>query len=201
MAQRIEPRDSLDDFPTPPWATRALLHHVIEGEFSAMSCLEPACGAGHMARPLGKFFKSVNAQDIANYGYGQLRDYLAHDTKGQWDWVITNPPFRLAEQFIERALSQSRVGCAFLVRTTFVESIGRYQRLFSKTPPTKVAQFVERVPMVRGRLDRKASTATGYCWLVWEKGRNCSSEMVWIPPCRKQLELADDYPTSQISLM
>ncbi|MGH8525505.1 MAG: SAM-dependent methyltransferase, partial [Gammaproteobacteria bacterium] len=24
MAQRLEPKDSFDDFPTPPWATRAL---------------------------------------------------------------------------------------------------------------------------------------------------------------------------------
>ena len=29
MAQRFEAKDSLDDFPTPPWATRALLEHVI----------------------------------------------------------------------------------------------------------------------------------------------------------------------------
>jgi hypothetical protein len=36
-------------------------------------------------------------------------------------------------------------------------------------PPTKFAQFVEPVPMVKGRLDRKATTAIGYAWLVWEK--------------------------------
>ena len=30
MAQRHEAKDSLDDFPTPPWATRALLEHVLE---------------------------------------------------------------------------------------------------------------------------------------------------------------------------
>lgn len=29
MAQRIEAPDSRDDFPTPPWATRALLAHVL----------------------------------------------------------------------------------------------------------------------------------------------------------------------------
>lgn len=29
MAQRSEPHDSLDDFPTPPWATRALIKRVI----------------------------------------------------------------------------------------------------------------------------------------------------------------------------
>ena len=30
MAQRIEAADSPDDFPTPPWATRALIEHVLE---------------------------------------------------------------------------------------------------------------------------------------------------------------------------
>jgi hypothetical protein len=33
--------------------------------------------------------------------------------------------------------------------------------------------------MVEGRLDRKASTATGYAWLVWEKDRLGSCELVW----------------------
>src|SRR4029450_11125126 len=51
MAQRAELKNSLDDFPTPPWATRALLEHVIVGRrtLNAMTCLEPACGRGHMA--------------------------------------------------------------------------------------------------------------------------------------------------------
>ena len=80
-----------------------------------------------------------------------------------------------------------------LTRTVFIESIGRYERLFSKEPPTKVAQFTERVPMVKGRLDRKASTATGYAWMVWEKGGSRPTELVWIPPCRKSLEREGDY--------
>ena len=58
MAQRIEPQDSPDDFPTPPWATRALAEHIIEEKPSLknMTCLEPACGAGHMAKPLSEYF-------------------------------------------------------------------------------------------------------------------------------------------------
>ena len=53
MAQRHEAKDSLDDFPTPPWATRALLEHVINGkDLNLQSCWEPACGEGHMAKVL-----------------------------------------------------------------------------------------------------------------------------------------------------
>lgn len=201
MAQRNEPKDSLDDFPTPPWATRALLEHVIRESVGNQKCLEPACGAGHMAKALGEYFCTVEAQDIAEYGFGNLGDYLDPANTKAYDWIITNPPFRLAEKFIHKAIDQSTIGCAFLVRTTFVESVGRYNRLFQIRPPTKVAQFVERVPMVKGRLDSKASTATGYCWLVWDKSKKEGSEMVWIPPCRRDLEKPSDYPDQQLKLV
>lgn len=80
-----------------------------------------------------------------------------------------------------------------LTRTTFIDSVGRYERHFFLNPPTKIAQFVERVPMVKGRIDRKASKATSYCWLVWEKNLRIKSQLVWIPPCQKILEKASDY--------
>ncbi|MEO0907227.1 MAG: SAM-dependent methyltransferase, partial [Pseudomonadota bacterium] len=159
------------------------------------NCLEPACGRGYMSMTLGEYFHTVRSQDVADYGFGDVQDFLEFETSKRWDWVITNPPFRLAEKFIDKALRISRVGCAFLVRTNFVESIGRYDRLFSKRPPNIVAQFSERVPMVKGRLDRKASSASGYCWLVCQSERNFNPEMVWIPPCRKRLESVEDYPT------
>ena len=80
-----------------------------------------------------------------------------------------------------------------LTRTVFIESVGRYSRLFSKQPLSIFAQFTERVPMVKGRLDAKASTATGYCWLVWEKATTEKPHLVWVPPCRKQQKKAGDY--------
>jgi hypothetical protein len=63
MAQRNEAQDSLDDFPAPLWATRALIEHVLTNKrvLADMSCLEPACGAGHMAKVLGEYFGEVKA--------------------------------------------------------------------------------------------------------------------------------------------
>ena len=49
--------------------------------------------------------------------------------------------------------SRRRIGVAVLARTVFLESVGRYEAIFRDRPPGKFAQFVERVPMVRGRLD------------------------------------------------
>lgn len=195
MAQRTEPKDSPDDFPTPPWATRALIEHILyKDELASLSCLEPACGAGHMAKVLHEYFREVHSADAYDYGYGTIRDFLTHPyEKNSADWVITNPPFRLAEEFVLHALRIARYGVAILARTVFLESIGRYEGIFRKIPPTKFAQFTERVPMVKGRLDSKATTATGYAWLVWEKEISEPPRLMWVPPCRRQLERKNDY--------
>lgn len=197
MAQRIEAEDSLDNFPTPPWATRALLEHVLnldEKSAKFLTCLEPACGAGHMSKVLHEYFGNVTSFDIHDYGYGGVHDFLSLEIEPEsFDWVITNPPFKLGEEFIKKGIAASRCGVAVLVRTVFLESVGRYERLFKDNPPSIFAQFVERVPMVKGRLDKKASTATGYAWLVWNKQSAGSTRVVWIPPCRRRLEREDDY--------
>lgn len=196
MAQRIEPKDSPDDFPTPPWATRALIEHVLDGknELARMSCLEPACGAGHMAKVLKEYFENVESADAFDYGYGEIKDFLGKNVEANSvDWVITNPPFRLAEEFVVQASRTARKGIAILARTVFLESVGRYEGIFREMPPTKFAQFVERVPMVKGRLDSKATTATGYAWLVWEKPATTMPRLMWVPPCRRRLERPSDY--------
>ena len=194
MAQRHEKLDSLDDFPTPPWATRALIEFVISPDnLDALSCYEPACGVGHMAKVLTEYFGEVHATDIFPYGFGGELDFLSSDTEDKFDWIITNPPFRLAEEFVLKSIGECRKGVAILARTVFLESIGRYNRLFDKHPPALVAQYSERVPMVKGRLDPKATTATGYAWIIWKKRFKGNTRLVWIPPCRRTLERPRDY--------
>ena len=196
MSQRTEDRESLDDFPTPPWATRAFIKHILgEERVADDSVWEPACGRGHMAQVLQEKFKSVRSSDIHDYGYGVIHDFVSGiGPVESVDWVITNPPFKLAEEFLSRALPMARKGVALLTRTVFIESVGRFERVFDVRPPAIVAQYVERVPMVRGRVDAKASTATGYAWLVWDKAHEGKfTQLKWIPPSRKQLEVASDY--------
>jgi hypothetical protein len=198
MAQRTEPADSPDDFPTPPWATRALLEHVLDTEsLATLTCLEPACGAGHMAKVLKEYFAEVKYADAHHYGYGPVRDFLTYPYEANAvDWVITNPPFRLAEEFVIRSLKVARRGVAMLARTVFLESSGRYREIFQPSPPSHFAQFVERVPMVKGRLDIKATTATGYAWFVWDKRAETPPRLMWVPPCRRSLERKGDYSSS-----
>jgi hypothetical protein len=195
MQQRREPHSSLDDFPTPPWATRALCQYL-DGRNAIIThhiCREPAANRGHMVRPLQEYFAKVEASDIHDYGVGYpVSDYLFGPPPSPVSWTITNPPFRLAQRFIERALETSTNGVAVIVRSAFLEGAARWNEMFSKNRPNLVLQFTERVVMHRGKLAPKGSSATAYCWLVWTHPTD-TTRFNWIPPCRKRLERPADY--------
>lgn len=217
MAQRREAKDSLDYFATPPWATRALTDWLVRRAelLHLMTAWDPACGEGYMARPLGEAFDRVRATDVADYratwhGQEAVDDFLLPGTVPGADWIITNPPFRLAAQFIHRTLLLAGAGVAVLVRSSFTEGAERFHSLFRKTPPTDILQFAERVVMTKGRPQdpniavphpktgklRKPSSATAYCWLVWRKPFpefGLEPTYGWIPPCRTRLERPGDY--------
>ncbi len=202
MQQCHDRADVLNYYPTQPWATRALCEFLQRRyRLSVLSALEPACGEGHMALPLAEYFERVTAGDVADYrATFQEQDYISDfliswdGDSDQVDFVITNPPFVLAEEFVQEALRRCAVGCAMFVRSAFLEGGGRHARLFSVTPPTFILQFTERVPLVKGRLDPEASTATAYAWVIWLKNCQGPTHFHWIAPCRARLERASDYP-------
>lgn len=214
MQRRIEANDSLDDFPTPPWATRALCRFLSEAmpvaPLDVLNVREPAANRGHMVRPLSEYFGGgVLASDVHDYGVGYpVRDYLYGPPPDPVDWTITNPPFRLAHEFIARALSTSRHGVAVIVRSAFLEGDTRYRELFSVTPPAYVLQLVDRCGMFKGRVvkigapdpfnldengePKKAATATAYCWVVWMHNQH-DTRFRWLSG-RAELEREGDYP-------
>jgi hypothetical protein len=214
MQQRAEADDSLDDFPTAPWAVRALMEHLSSFARWGIPLVqptdymrEPAANRGFMVKALREYCRRVEAADVHDYGCGfAVKDYLWGEDPAPVDWTFTNPPFRLAEEFIARMIRTSRVGCGVIVRSAFLEGQDRYESLFSKHPPTMVLQHVERVVMHKATLRRPgqkyidadgnvktASTATAYTWLVWVNGME-RQPFDWIPPCRLELEREGDYP-------
>ena len=201
MGSRQEPDDSLDYFPTAPWATRALFEFVYRflqprGEYLGRSVWEPACGEGHMAEVCREYVPDVTASDIFDYGYGAAGvDFLdATQDHPEYDWIITNPPFKDdGEKFVLRALELANVGVAMFFRLQWLESIGRYERIFKPFPPTIIAQFAERVPLHKGRWEPDGTTATAYLWIVWLKHKQGPTRFVWIPPGQREaLTRADD---------
>lgn len=207
----VAPR-ALNYFPTPPWATRALCEFLIGQGYPLddLTCWEPACGEMHMARPLSDYFDDVVASDVHRYGDDhELFDFTLvrfERRADRPDFVITNPPFTLAIEFIASASAIATRGFAMLVRSAFLEGAARFRRLWSANPPSFVLQFAERVVMLENRLvrageadpysddpDHRARSATAYVWLVWLDGEP-DTRFRWIPPCRARLERAGDYP-------
>lgn len=224
MNQRIDPPDALDFFPTPPWATRAVLREIAKEELNLreMVALDPACGEGDMVRPLAEAFGKVEAADIHHYGKdfppeAQVVDFL--DTgllapKGsKVDWIFANPPFNKADDFVWQALGRARIGVAFLVRSNFAAGASRYRSIYSGRPPSFELVMCERVVMAKGRLrDPKVkyrawdaensrwvaktpSTATDYSWFVWfQDGRPGPCQKRWSGIVRDELTRPGDYP-------
>ena len=151
----------LDYYPTPQFATRAVCdflaaRHVIGGQVVR----EPAAGGGHMADVLAEYFGDVLASDCKEYGrYYERANYLTTPMPTT-EWVITNPPFALAERFIVKALDEASVGVAMLCRLQFLETKGRYYGLFAERPPTDVMVFSSRLQFQEGRLATKDDTAS-----------------------------------------
>lgn len=202
MASRIEPPDSLEFFPTPPWATRALMVHVLGKVHSPLdhicwTALDPACGEGHMVEPLREYFGHVFGSDIFDYGAGYtVADFLDRSyVLPAVDFVITNPPYSVAQEFVEKCLDTANLkrGVAILARLGWIEGETRHKTLFSRRPPHIFAPFAERVPILKGRWDPKGSTATGCAWYVWIRGMAYGrTEVRWIPPCREALHRLSD---------
>ena len=176
MAHRVSAPDDLDYFPTPPWAARAGGELIRAIDPKARTCWEPACGGGHMVHGLSDYFDELVATDIHDHGCQRLdgiRDFLARQDEpvtdlNSFDWIVTNPPFVLGEAFVRAAWDRAARGVAMLLRLQFLEGGARY-RLFTDVPLYAVAPFAERVPMVKGRWDPAASSATAYAWFIWVK--------------------------------
>src|SRR5262249_44644110 len=116
------------------------------------------------------------------YGFGEVAGFLTTEyEENSFDWAITNPPYVLAEAFIQRALKVARRGVAMLTRTVFIESAGRYERLFKPNPPTVLAQFAERVPVRQEEINRNRIRL------------DCVAARSSRTPCRELLERDGDY--------
>jgi hypothetical protein len=208
MAARRSGKQSLDFLPTPPWATRAFLQTILtpmleeSGVGREPTIWGPCCGAGHMAIPLDQAFDHVFASDVADWGHGSRRDLdftfaTAGDAPWPVDWVITNPPFVLAERILDRALSIARQGVALLLRLQWLEGEERFRLIFgTDRRPLLVCPFVERVPMIEGVWDPEASSATAYAWFVWRTDLAtppAASRVKHIPPgMARRMTIASD---------
>jgi hypothetical protein len=176
--KRFADLDGPDFFPTPAWATYALIdNEPFEGEI-----WEPACGDGSMAEVLGLSGNPVIASDLYDRGYGTSGiDFLTSNRVA--DNIVSNPPYNSAEGFVEVGVRCARRKFALLLRLAFLEGANRCNTIFSKHPPARVWVFSERITFYPAGAIQKGTGTTAYAWFVWDNVvSNRNTELKWIKP-------------------
>src|ERR1700730_4181966 len=176
MTLRINARASTADHPldaywTPAEAVRALM--AIER--LPVSIADPCVGTGVILEVLRQAGHIVHGADIVDYGwqYTVIRDYLTEPVLMNDGGIVPNPPFRLAEQFIRKAIADRCHFHAWLLRTNFLESVSRLA-LWRDYPPSRVWVSSRRLPMMhRENWSGPRSTSNVcYAWYVWDGPAN-----------------------------
>lgn len=175
--KRAADLDGPDFYPTPRWATFAL----IENERFNGSIWECACGDGAMSAVLAQAGGTVESSDLYDRGYGETgHDFLA--TKRRHANIITNPPYNSAEGFVATAIERADRKFALLLRLAFLEGANRARTIFHKHPPSRVWVFSERITFYMKGVERAGSGTTAYAWFVWDKDHTGSTELAWFKP-------------------
>jgi hypothetical protein len=155
-----------DYYATEPRAVELLLE---QERFSEL-IWEPACGEGHISKVLEEHGHSVISTDLIDRGYGLGgRDFLKENGAFRGD-IITNPPFKQAKEFVEKALDVVEPGnkVAMFLKLNFLESRSR-QELFKNRPPQAVYVSPSRLECGKNGVFGRNSTVA-YAWFVWRKG-------------------------------
>jgi len=174
--KRIADLDGPDFYPTPKWATYAL----IENEKFDGDIWESACGNGAMSEVLNQTKSNVISSDLYDRGYGTSGvNFIESNTKS--DNIITNPPFHSAEPFVHSASKNANKKFALLLRLAFLEGAKRQNTIFSKFPPSTVWIFSERITFYPQNSIVKGSGTTAYAWFVWDKDHSGHSNVRWLP--------------------
>lgn len=159
-------RPDHDYYPTPPWCTHALLKHV--GPLTG-TCWEPGCGDGRMSEVLVNHGLDVYSSDLVYRGYGDPEPFdFVHGEIGDitFDHVITNPPYSLAYEFVDRALSVATVSVCMLMKLAFLETSRRWEKLRGRYP-TDVYVFTTRPHFTRNGVPMKNGGMIPFAWFVW----------------------------------
>ncbi|MBO1022534.1 hypothetical protein IPV08_21460 [Methylobacterium sp. SD274] len=181
-AKRSADLDGPDFFPTPAWATHAL----IDNELFDGDIWECACGNGAMSKVLETLGNKVYSSDLYDRGYGEPNQDFLHSTR-RCKNIVTNPPYNSAEGFVKSGLKNYDGKFALLLRLAFLEGANRQRTLFESNPPARVWIFSERITFYTHGAIQKGSGTTAYAWFVWDKSSSGSTEMKWFKPGYKKL--------------
>lgn len=180
QVQRHALADRGDDlYETPDVAVHALMR----AEQLPKVIWEPACGPGRIVSVLRAAGHFVYATDLVDYGCPESEsriDFLLERQGPSFcvDAIVTNPPFKLAGQFVENALRLGIPKVVMLLRLAFMES-DRRTPILDNGLLARVHVFRKRLPMMHraGWEGRKANSGMAFAWFVWDLAHRGPTEL------------------------
>lgn len=158
-----------DFYATPESAFKPLMEYLPrDAEFT-----DPACGDGRLVFWLAVSGRSASGSDLYRppEWYGSAEglcsdlpfDYLKDDLMR--DFVITNPPFSLAKEFVAHGVKHSKE-LMLLLRLNFLAAEKR--RLFwLDHKPNALFILSSRPSFGKNKHGKKGTDATDYAWFYW----------------------------------
>lgn len=177
-----------DYYATDPVAVKKLLtaYSGIDGLI-----LEPCVGQGHIANTIKDFYKNsreIIALDIVDRGYPDtiVTDFLTWESLQKFDSIITNPPYSLAKEFVEKGmtlLNNDGVMAMFL-KIQFLEGSKR-KEMFEKYPPKYIYVFRNRMATwnngePKDPDGKRWATTMCHAWFIWENGSTSEPIVRWL---------------------
>ena len=171
---------------TEHWITEALISRA--GEFIPDHIWEPAAGRGDITSVLHGHGYDVVSSDIdggefkIDVGF-MLCDFLEVHAADAMQGIITNPPYKLAQQFVERAIWQMHRGnisfVAMLLRSEFKHAKKR-KHIFGGCP-----DYLGEICLTkRPRWDwwfrdkPKAAPRHNFSWFMWKKAHGFDADPI-----------------------
>ena len=163
------------------------LEPLLEKEKLSNNIWECACGGGYLSEALKLKGYNVKSTDLVDRNYGVSGvDFLEQIEKYDGD-ILTNPPYKYALEFVEKALELIPVGnkVVMFLKLTFLEGQKR-RRLFDTMQLAKVYVFSDRQSCaMNGEFDKYPLSAVAYGWFVWIKGYHDLPRIEWIDTLTK----------------
>lgn len=174
-------RHKEDFYATEPKAAKLLL----ELETFSPNIWECACGEGSLSKVFESAGYNVKSTDLVDRGFGESGiDFLSIDNI-KWDGdIVTNPPYRYAQEFVEKALKIIPEGkkVAMFLKLQFLEGKAR-KYLFLKYPPKVIYVSSSRLLCAKNaefeKMIKGGGSAVAYGWFIWIKGYKGDSIIKW----------------------
>jgi hypothetical protein len=153
-----------------PWQA---IHALLGLEKIPKRVFDPCCGNGAILDVLEAAGRHVSGADVHDYGWRGtiVKDFLANKSDLRGTAIVSNPPYRFAEKFIQKVIDEGSPYHVWLLRLNFLESMRR-KPFFESYPPSRIHVSSRRLPQMHrhGWVGTETSSNACYCWMVWQKG-------------------------------